>query len=82
MSARRSEGRKEFPNLGVDLIWKLKVNPVCTRECLDYNVVSHEKPWGTREMRTICVKFDKKLADFSRLAARTQSATGSCEKLE
>ena len=57
------------------------MNPVCAWECLDYNL-SHEKLRGLRKVRTVWVKFGKKLEVFNRLAARTQSATGSCEKLE
>ena len=70
-----------MPNQGVDLVWKLKMNPVCAWECLG-NKFSHEKPWGIRKVRTLWVKFVKKLEEFNRLAARTQFATGSCEKLQ
>lgn len=42
---------------------------------------SHENPW-IRKARTVWVKFGKKLEEFNTLAARTQSATGSYEKLE
>ena len=51
---------------------------MCAWECLYYNL-SLEKPWRTRKVRTVWVKFGKKLEEFNRLAARTQSATGSCK---
>ena len=57
------------------------MNPVRAWECLDLQL-SHEKPWGIKKVRTVWVKFGKKLEEFNTLAARTQSATGSYEKLE
>ena len=32
-------------------------------------------------MRTVCVRFGRKLEEFNKLAARTQFPTGSCQKL-
>lgn len=45
--------------LSVDLVWKLKLNPVCTRECLDHNF-SHEKARDTTTMvRTVWLSFGR-----------------------